>query len=637
MKNEFVIALNQVCSERNLPQEVVLEAIEMALVSAYKRKFGSQANIVARVDLNTGQSFIYKEKLVVEEVEDERYQITLKEASQHDGEVSLGETILIDSTPKDFGRIAAQTAKQVILQRIREAERDALFDSYADREGELIHGTVQSVSSQGVALNLGRTEASLPHNQQIPGERYRVNQRLRAYVLEVRKSNRGPQIIVSRSHRNMLRRLLELEVPEIFNGTVEIKAIAREAGSRSKVAVAATQKGVDPVGSCVGMRGIRIQNIVNELSGEKVDVVAWDPDTATFIANALSPARVSNVLLDEGPGTNKTATVVVPDDQLSLAIGKEGQNARLAAKLTGWRIDIKSISEAAEEVMRREKERERRAALASHDLLAMAEAILMGKDVSELTQPQALEDLELGTRIANALKANEIVDVQQLVDLLASGKDALLSLAGIGPKAVETIEATLEAANLWPQPQAEAATEAISEKEPEVASEPQATVDKEKVKESVAEQPSKIIEHAEALLSEELSTEKSVEVEAEAEAKAEPEPEAKAEVEPETEAEVEAEAEAEVEAEAEAEVKEEPVSEKAPEESKKDAITIEVVGKSTPFSITGRWVEEEEETESSQSAKRKKRQLVYDEEMGEVVARRKRKPGRRRNEWEDYS
>jgi len=583
LKNEFIIALNQVCSERNLPQNVVLEAIEVALVSAYKRKFGSQPNIVAQVTVDSGQSSIYKEKLIVEEVEDDRLQITLVQARQYDPEVGLGETILIDSTPQDFGRIAAQAAKQVILQRIREAERDALFTSYADREGELINGTVQNVKPQGVTLNLGRTEASLPRNQQIPGERYRINQRVRAFVLEVRKSNRGPQIIVSRSHRNMLRRLMELEVPEIFNGTVEVKAIAREAGSRSKIAVAATQEGVDPVGSCVGMRGIRIQNVVNELNGEKVDVVAWDPDTATFIANALSPARVSNVLLDDSPGMGRTATVIVPDDQLSLSIGKEGQNARLAAKLTSWRIDIKSVSEAAEEASRREKERERRAALESRDLLAIAEAILLGKDVDDLILPATLEELKLSTRIINVLRNNDVLDPRQLIDLTTAGEDDLLALTGIGPKAVEEITDTLKAFSLWPQPtEAKAVMEAPAE-EPETVSEAKAIV------ETAAEQPSKDIEIAEAAVAETL-----------------PAP-------------------------AEAE-KETAIKEAAP-------TVIDIVEDPIVIPTAGDWDKEEEHLSDSATRakkKKKKQQLIYDEKLGEVVKRRTRKPGRRREEWEDY-
>jgi len=609
LKNEFIIALNQVCSERSLPQDVVLEAIEAALVSAYKRKFGPQPNIVARVDLETGQSFIYKEKQVVEEVEDERMHITLDEAQQYDPEVELGETILIDSTPRDFGRIAAQTAKQVILQRIREAERDALFNSYADREGELIHGTVQSVTPKGVTINLGRTEASLPHNQQIPRERYRVNQRLRTYLLEVRKSNRGPQIIVSRSHRNMLRRLLELEVPEIFNGTVEIKAIAREAGSRSKVAVAATQEGIDPVGSCVGMRGIRIQNIVHELSGEKVDVVAWDTDTATFIANALSPARVSNVLLDDGPGSGKTATVIVPDDQLSLAIGKAGQNARLAAKLTNWRIDIKSVSEAAEEAMRREKERERRDALESRDLLAVAEAILMGKDLDELIPPATLEELKLSTRVVNALKNNEVLTPQQLANLVATGQDALLALAGIGPKAVEEIKVALEAASLRLESTgAEATVEAVVEETAPMAEAIVEAAEEKEAGEPAAKEPSEVIEKAEALIAETPPTEEI----------------------PTAEAEIPAEA-----------AEEKPAPEEAPAETEETVATAVDVEEPTIFRIVEAWDGEEEELpdgerRAKKKGKKKRKQLEYDEELGEVVSHRKRKPGRQREDWEDY-
>src|SRR5512143_2594965 len=259
--------------------------------------------------------------------------------------------IMVESTPDGFGRIAAQTAKQVILQRIREAERDAQYNMYAEREGEIINGVVQSMGQLGITLNLGRTEALLPKKEQVPGERYQLHQRLRAYVVEVKKSTRGPQIVVSRSHKNMLRRLLELEVPEIYNGTVEIKSIAREAGARSKIAVAAIQAGIDPVGACVGMRGVRIQSIVSELGGEKIDVIEWNADPALYIQKALSPARVLTVHPEDEVKDGKMALVVVPDDQLSLAIGREGQNARLAAKLTNWRIDIKGSSESARETL----------------------------------------------------------------------------------------------------------------------------------------------------------------------------------------------------------------------------------------------------------------------------------------------
>jgi N utilization substance protein A len=353
MKSEFLVAFNQICSERGLPPEVVLDALRTALVSAYRRdvNISSAQNVAVEIDPTTGQASIFVEKEAVEEVRNQETEVAIEIATRIDPDVKLNDIIMVDSTPKDFGRIAAQTAKQVILQRIREAEREALYEDYIGREGEIINGVVQSRTAQHVSLNLGRTEAILPRKEQVPGENYTLHQRLRAYVVEVRRSGRGPQIIVSRSHKNMLRRMLELEVPEIYNGAVEINAIAREAGARSKVAVSARQPGVDPVGSCVGMRGVRIQSIVNELGGEKIDVIEWDPDPAVFIAKALSPARVLSVHLEDDPVNGRTATVVVPDDQLSLAIGREGQNARLAAKLTGWRIDIKSVNEAAREAL----------------------------------------------------------------------------------------------------------------------------------------------------------------------------------------------------------------------------------------------------------------------------------------------
>jgi N utilization substance protein A len=355
MRSELGLAVNQLCAERKLSPEVVMEAIEASLISAYKRNFGAATNIEVRIDPETGDVRVFAAKEVTDEVTDHKLQLSLEEARAIEPEIELGGTVFIESTPKDFGRIAAQTAKQVILQRIREAEREALYSSFADSAGEIAHGTIQSVDyhSNDVIVNIEGAEALLPSREQVPSERYRRGVRIRAYVLDVRKGSRGPQITLSRRSPALLRRLLELEVPEIFNGSVEIKAIAREAGSRSKVAVHATQDGVDPVGSCVGVRGGRIQNVVNELSGEKIDVVQWHSEMGSFIANSLSPAKVMNVLLDNGIETSKTATVIVPDRQLSLAIGKEGQNARLAAKLTGWRIDIKSATEAAEETMGR--------------------------------------------------------------------------------------------------------------------------------------------------------------------------------------------------------------------------------------------------------------------------------------------
>lgn len=352
MKNEFMVAITQVCHERQLSEDIVLEAVEIALVSAYKRNYGGNS-ISAKIDKVTGDLNIFAEKEVVEDVLDPQNEISLEDAKAIEPDAEMGDVVKVANVPADFGRIAAQTTKQVILQRIREAERDALYQTYAEREGEIINTTVQKVDPHQAILSLGKVEAVLPRSEQIPSERYNAGQRIRAYIAQVNKTPRGPQIIVSRTHRNLLRRLLEVEVPEIYNGTVEIKAIAREAGFRSKVAVAALQEGVDPVGSCVGMRGVRIQGIVNELGGEKIDVAEWSPIMSTFISNALSPAKVLNVILLDVLTNDKTAMVVVPDQQLSLAIGKEGQNARLAAKLTNWRIDIKSATEAALEAIER--------------------------------------------------------------------------------------------------------------------------------------------------------------------------------------------------------------------------------------------------------------------------------------------
>jgi len=355
MKSEFEVAFNEIMESRALPQETVLEALSTALVSAYRRDagVGSSQRVEAHIDPASGRPRILVEKEVVDGVQDNRTEVDLEKARYFNPEANYGDMVMVqaEGTTKHFGRIAAQTAKQVILQKIREAERNSLYDEFIEREGDLVHGTVQSVNASMVTLGLGRAEAILPRAQQIPGEKYKPHEKLRAYVLEVKKTNRGPQIVVSRSHRSMLRRLLEYEVPEIYNGQVEIKNIAREAGYRSKVAVAALQEGIDPVGACVGMRGIRIQNIVKELHEEKIDVIEWNPNQEIFIAKALSPARVSGVYLEDDPDIGRTAVVIVPDDQLSLAIGREGQNARLAAKLTGWRIDIKSVTEAVQEAI----------------------------------------------------------------------------------------------------------------------------------------------------------------------------------------------------------------------------------------------------------------------------------------------
>jgi len=355
MKNEFTLAFNEVLEDKGLPKEIILEALQSAMVSAYQRSVNAskEQKIDAVIDTETGKVSIYAQKEVVESVENDITETTLETARKVDPEAQLGDLVMVESTPKDFGRVAAQTARQVIQQRIRDAERKAQVAYFEKQLGEVVSGVVQAVGAAGLTIGLEmKTEASMPRKEMINGERFHIHDRVRALVSEVKDNQRGPQIILSRTHRDFLRRLLENEVPEIFHGIVEIRSIAREPGDRAKVAVSATQQGIDPVGACVGIRGVRIQAIVKELHDEKIDVIEWNPDPAIFIAKAISPARVSGVYLTEQKTEGgKTATVVVPEDQLSLAIGRVGQNARLAAKLTGWRIDIKSLTEAATDAL----------------------------------------------------------------------------------------------------------------------------------------------------------------------------------------------------------------------------------------------------------------------------------------------
>lgn len=341
MKNELLLALGQLAAEKNLPREVVFDAVEAALTSAFRREGENAPNINVKIDTGTGDIRAYRQMVVVEEVEEPAVEMTLAEARRWKPDVRTGDVLdFEEQLPPNAGRIAAQTAKQVVLQRLREAERDAVFDEYTGKEGELLVGTVQRVEARQMIIELGRgTEAVLPFSEQVRNEHLRPGQRVKVLVLEVLKAVKGPQVVVSRGHRNLLRRLFEMEVPEIKSGTVEIKSIAREGGHRSKVAVHARNPNIDPIGACVGMRGTRIQNIVNELAGERIDVIKWDPDPGNFVSNALSPAQVLEVEIDQD---EHLASVVVPDKMLSLAIGKEGQNARLAAKLTGWRINIHS-------------------------------------------------------------------------------------------------------------------------------------------------------------------------------------------------------------------------------------------------------------------------------------------------------
>ncbi len=547
MKKDFALAFKQILEDRGLPQEVVLAAIEDAMVSAYRRAVhaSNAQHVEARINSETGEVEIFVEKEVVEEVQDDRTEVILETAKSVTDEVELGDMVIVESTPQDFGRVAAQTARQVIQQRIREAERDAQLKYYANQVGDVVNGIVQAINAKQITLGLDlKAEGVMPRRQQIPREFFRVHDRVRALLMEVQESNRGPKIILSRAHPDFLRRLLENEVPEIYHGMVEIRSISREPGQRSKVAVAALQPGVDPVGACVGFRGVRIQAIVRELNDEKIDVIEWNPDPEAYIAKALSPARVLNVFLEDRGGT-KTATVVVPEDQLSLAIGRDGQNARLTAKLTGWRIDIKSLIEATSEVLFKlknnpdyaeyfEQEKDNIPQIEAYmrkksegrpitpedfqDMQAFTERVELGritserdeqKEVSERTAqakegiPQGayelpLDTLGLPTRVQNLIVENlNVGTVGELAFRMNYNAEEINGIAGIGPKAMEQIESSIDLMiSSLPEP------EEIVEEEPVVeeitaeevtevaAEEPKAvepTVDEKPAEEAIAE------------------------------------------------------------------------------------------------------------------------------------------------------
>ena len=494
MKKEFTLAFNEVLDAKQLPSNVVVEAIEAAMVSAYRKAVNASSaqQVVAEIDTEEGGVKIFAEKEVVDDVHDDRTEVLLEVARKYDPEAEYGDMVLVECTPTDFGRVAAQTARQVIQQRMREAERDEQFKHFSTLVGEVVNGVVQAINHRQVTLGLDKkAEGAMPYKEQIRGERFRMHDRVRALLLEVKMTPRGPQIILSRSHKNFLRRLLEDEVPEIYQGLVEIRSISREPGQRSKVAVSAVQPGIDPVGACVGVRGVRIQAIVRELHDEKIDVIEWNPDPGEYIAKALSPARVLGVFLDRYSRTTKTATVVVPEDQLSLAIGRDGQNARLAAKLTGWRIDIKSIPEAAADSLNRLQTDEEYAFIARDETEVMVnvESILAKKSEGRPVPPEDYtilsqfitrvenrfldrreterqEELEEHARIRETvppvafdhkLDILEITDHQTALlaehgydtvgDLLFQMRldsDEVLALNGIGPKAMEAIESALE-------------------------------------------------------------------------------------------------------------------------------------------------------------------------------------------------
>ena len=512
-KKDFVLAFNELLDDKQLPREIVVEALEASMVSAYRKTVNASSaqHVEAHFDMETGDVKIFAEKEVSEDIQDERTEVTLDKAQEVDPEAELGSIVVVESTPADFGRVAAQTARQVIQQRIREAEREAQYDHFKTLEGEVVNGLVQAMNPGGITLGLDRkAEGHMPRSHQIRGERFRLHDRVRALLLEVKLTPRGPQLILSRAHRNFLRRLLEDEVPEIYHGLIEIRSIAREPGYRSKVAVAALQPGIDPVGACVGIRGVRIQAIVRELNDEKIDVIEWNPDPAGFIAKALSPSRVSGVFLDE-TGDTKTATVIVPEDQLSLAIGRDGQNARLAAKLTTWRIDIKSLPEATTHALSKlQKDPEFAEELAElSEMVQQVEGVLAKKAEGRPVTPEEyqllsrfvnrvetgvedrrqaeidarraleaeiretipvtafdipLEDLGISPRAAIIITGEGFSTIGDLMMQLAIDADVILAMNGIGPKAMEDIHATIKGFEFpEPEPEPEVVEEAPAE------------------------------------------------------------------------------------------------------------------------------------------------------------------------------
>ena len=415
MNKEFIRAIEDLEKEKRISKEILLEAIESALVSAYKKNYGTSQNV--RVDINeeTGDINVYMRMDVVadEEFEDELTQITLEEAMEIDPRYEVGDVVEYQVTPRDFGRIAAQTAKQVVVQRIREAERGMVYDSFITRQGEILTGTVQRVSNETLFINVGNTEGILSPNEQVPGEHYKINDRLKVYIMDVRKSNKGPQVFLSRSHPGLVKRLFELEVPEIEDGTVEIKGIAREAGSRTKMAVYTEYENVDPVGACVGTRGTRVQAIVDELHGEKIDIITWSENPETLIANVLSPSKVEKVIIPNPE--EKSAIVVVPDYQLSLAIGKEGQNVRLAARVSGWKIDIKSHSQYEASM---EEETDFIEIIDEPEAIEESEPIDERETMEPMEEPEAVEEMKDSEALDEAEAARvETAEEPELIEM----------------------------------------------------------------------------------------------------------------------------------------------------------------------------------------------------------------------------
>ena len=630
-KNEFALAFNEVLEEKQLSKDIILGAIESAMVSAYRRAVNASTaqHVEAKIDPDTGKVMVFAEKEVVEDVQEPKTEVLLEEARKVNPEAQLGDMVIVETTPADFGRVAAQTARQVIQQRIREAERSNQMQYFERQVGEIVSGIVQATNAQATTIGLDmKAEGVLPGNQRIPGERFKVHDRVRAVVLEVKDGSRGPQIVLSRAHRNFLRRLLENEVPEIYHGVVEIRAIAREPGARAKVAVMATQAGVDPVGACVGIKGVRIQAIVKELHDEKIDIIQWDQDPVVYISKAISPARVSGVYLSEVEG-NRTATVVVNEDQLSLAIGRDGQNARLAAKLTGWRIDIKSLPEAAGDAIRKLQSDPELARLlptpvesipAVEEVLAKKaenrpvtpeEFAMLGQFVDRVERrtiqikedaaraeeekvttarsevPTAafgmpLEQLELKEHVFNILVEAGLDTIGALMMSMKMDANKVLGLPGIGPKAISNIEERL-AVIQFPEP---APAEPVAET---AVSEPVAQAEPQPEAEATA-----------------------VAVAAEAVAPAPPAEEAPV-------------------VEKAASAKKEPkkvVEEPEDTEHAKDGVSLDELFSMKPeiFQTAG---EDDESGDKKKGKKTKKKsvELEFDEERGEVVGRKKHKRG----------
>ncbi len=515
-KNEFSLAFNEVLEEKQLSKDIIIGAIESAMVSAYRRAVNASTaqHVEAKIDPESGKVMVFAEKEVVEDIFEPKTEVLLEEARKVNPEAQLGDMVVVETTPADFGRVAAQTARQVIQQRIREAERSNQMQYFERQVGEIISGLVQASNAASTTVGLDmKAEGILPGNQRIPGERFRVHDRIRTVVLEVKDGPRGPQIILSRAHRNFLRRLLENEVPEIYHGVVEIRAISREPGARAKVAVSATQAGVDPVGACVGIKGVRIQAIVKELHDEKIDIIQWDADPVVYISKAISPARVSGVYLSEVEGS-RTATVVVGEDQLSLAIGRDGQNARLAAKLTGWRIDIKSLAEASGDAIQKLQSDAKLAALlpAAVEQIPVVEEILAKKAENRPVTPEEytilgqfvdrverrtiqikeeaarVEEEKVATALADVPAAAFAMPLEQagikehvFNILVEAGFDtvgslmmkmklepnSVLGLPGVGPKAIQNIEESIAAITFPEPPPAEPVVEPVAETVPQ--------------------------------------------------------------------------------------------------------------------------------------------------------------------------